>query len=497
MSTVPPPSAAGLAYRAMMASWSPEQLAQLARAKRFLELWAIDADLRSEFTEIANSGGSFAALAGRLKLDIPIGEMAPIVLVEHARIRRTPELKNYPLGHLWDTYIMGMVGQRRDLFKAGQTDGANPDFDEWRLRQARRLKGELGENAEGITHPTIAFELSEGCSVGCWFCGISAERFRGHWPYATNQDMWRAVLRETMGVLGKATGTGFCYWATDPSDNPDYAEFIFDFYNATGSMPQTTTAAPLKNVALTRKVMALYDKYRTVTNRFSILNRKILQRVHDTFTPEELMGVEMVIQAHESMTVRSDAGRARGQGEKKKEVLAEASTIACVSGFLVNMPLGRVQLVTPTAATDLIPVGYYVLGERSFTTAEEYGAAIRDLAAEHFRAEMRPSDMIALRPDITISVEGDDVILRDRLLIHTLHGEWAHALVNATAANPVRLSKLIGQMSTSGLSVLAVVAEMGALFAKGLFLEQWMLATYATQVQTEVLTAEQVSEPVA
>jgi len=497
MTGISPPHAAGLAYRTLMESWSKEEISLLARAKRFLEIWSVDAQLRAEFTDIARERGSFSALAERLDLGIEIGQMAPIVLVEQAHIRQSPELDNYPLAALWHTYIMAMVRSLSSLFLSGQTNGDNPDFDAWRLRQAHRLKSELGANAHGITHPTVAFELSDGCSVGCWFCGISAERFRGHWPYETNQEMWRGVLRETVDLLGPAAGTGFCYWATDPSDNPDYADFIFDFYQATGCMPQTTTAAPLKNIALTRKVLALYDQYRTVTNRFSILTRKLLQRVHDTFTPEELMGVELVIQAHESLTHRSEAGRARGQSARKQEALIEASTIACVSGFLVNLPLGRVQAVTPTAATDLVPLGYYVLGERFFTTAEEYGEAIRDLAAEHMRGEMRPSDMIALRPDIKVSVQDGAVVLTDRHLILTLTGDWAHHLAAATAASPVRLSLLISQMSGSGLSVLAAVAEMGKLFAHGLFLEQGMLAPYATPGGARIATPSPLDETVA
>ena len=65
---------------------------------------------------------------------------------------------------------------------------------------------------------------------------------------AENARLWRAILDHWVDLFGTAAQTGFCYWATDPADNPDYPRFIEDYHAATGNLPQTTTAAPLRDL---------------------------------------------------------------------------------------------------------------------------------------------------------------------------------------------------------------------------------------------------------
>jgi len=35
-----------------------------------------------------------------------------------------------------------------------------------------------------------------------------------------------------------AAGRGFCYWGTDPMDNPDYEKFCLDFHEVLGIFPK-------------------------------------------------------------------------------------------------------------------------------------------------------------------------------------------------------------------------------------------------------------------
>ncbi|MGD0106647.1 MAG: radical SAM family RiPP maturation amino acid epimerase [Rhodopila sp.] len=488
MKSIPQPNAPGLNYRTMMERRSAGELHEIAHLKRFLEVWSADPEVRAEYHQIAVSGGSFDALRLRLNSEIDIAQLTPIVVPSLAHIRQSPELRNYPLGLVWHHYIRDMIRHRDLMLPAGQSGGRNPGFDAWRLRQIQRLRGELGANADGIMHPAIAFELSDGCSVGCWFCGISAAKFRGHWPYQPNQDAWRAILDHTVDFFGPAAATGFCYWATDPSDNPDYPDFLLDFYKATGSMPQTTTAAPLKNVELTRRVMALYDQYRTVTNRFSILNRKYLQRVHAAFTADELLGVELVIQAQDSHGKKSLAGRAMEKAGTKKEKLVSDSTIACVSGFLVNLPLGRVQVVTPTRATPEVPNGYYILGERFFKTPDEYGLALRELGAEHMVADLKADDRLTVRPDFRIDTDMDGLTLSDNLWLHSINGPLGEMLRQSHDSGPVRVSEVVGHIAERGGNVLGGIASLEKLFARGILQEQGMLGHYMKERQEALVS---------
>ena len=109
------------------------------------------------------------------------------------------------------------------------------------------------------------------------------------------------------------------------------------------ALPQTTTAAPLKDQALTRRVLELFKRYGGVTNRFSVLSTNHLNQIHAAFSPEDLMGVELILQGKEAPTAKAFTGRARARKEKLKAAnkddaiaLPEGypTTIACVSGFL-------------------------------------------------------------------------------------------------------------------------------------------------------------------
>lgn len=81
-------------------------------------------------------------------------------------------------------------------------------------------------------------------------------------------------------------------------------------------MPQTTTAAPLKDQALTKRVLELFKRYGGVTNRFSVLSTNHLNQIHAAFSPEDLMGVELILQGNEAPTAKAFTGRhARAEGE--------------------------------------------------------------------------------------------------------------------------------------------------------------------------------------
>src|SRR5205814_8046857 len=104
------------------------------------------------------------------------------------------------------------------------------------------------------------------------FCGVSAGRKGADFLYTPdNARLWRDVLAVLRRVVGPAAATGFCYWATDPLDNPDYERFALDVAEICGRFPQTTTAQPLKDPERTRALLALSVAHGCTINRFSIL----------------------------------------------------------------------------------------------------------------------------------------------------------------------------------------------------------------------------------
>lgn len=308
-----------------------------------------------------------------------------------------------PLVQAWKELILGRLAVRNKLREEGAVE--DPAMRAWRDRQLHRCAGELGQaRSEAIIHAPFTVELSRGCSVGCWFCGLSAGRLQETFPYTPeNAAAWQdmlAVLREEIGPGAK---WGFCYWATDPLDNPDYERFLDDFHARMGVIPQTTTALALRDPERTRRMLRQARGATPVVSRFSVLSPALLRRVHDTFSAEELMEVELVVQGSGSRVAKAVSGRARTEQRERarKEGLPVdqdvlAGTIACVSGFLVQPLLRRVQLISPCRSGDRWPEGYIVFGERTFDGGEGLRQAIRELRTRWMTLSV--TDLPRVRP---------------------------------------------------------------------------------------------------
>jgi radical SAM family RiPP maturation amino acid epimerase len=413
--------------------------------------------------------------------------------------RFTEEGSQWPLAKLWDAYMNDMLKHRVMLRELGDTSKANPPFHVWRERQIARCYSELGCAAPTITHPVIAFELSDGCSVGCWFCAISADRFKGYWPYNdANAAFWREILAEVVDIFGTAAQTGFCYWATDPSDNPDYPSFIEEFHAVIGWLPQTTTAMAMKNVAWTRQVLALFNKHRYVCNRFSLLTLKAMQQVHKEFTPEEIFGVELVLQNKEAIVGKANAGRAMERKERlakagkstKLAVLdSEQSTIACVSGFLVNMVTRNVRLVAPTRASERWPLGYRIYAEARFSTAAEFRAIIDDMISTFMPEDLSGDHILSFRPDLSYNQLADGFeLLGAGGTKYTMKSDVIGAgyLGGLIYKGDRTASEIVTAMVRSGGDVLQVAAYLRRLFDLGVFDDDPLSGKIGKRAQLQV-----------
>ena len=112
-------------------------------------------------------------------------------------------------------------------------------------------------------------------------------------------------------------------------------------------MPQTTTAASVRDIDRTRALLISNQACASYYLRFSVLSPAMRDKLFTAFTPEELVGVIMLPQFPEAPgSELLPAGRNRGQ----KETDFVGSTIACVSGFIVNMQDKTVRLETPYAS---------------------------------------------------------------------------------------------------------------------------------------------------
>ncbi|ACI58193.1 conserved hypothetical protein (plasmid) [Rhizobium leguminosarum bv. trifolii WSM2304] len=445
---------------------TPEQLRKLAHIKRFMERLVGDGAFRTALSENVDNPRT---VTERYGIEVDPMEMLPLWRSNYLEYRLKPERVYWPLAVMWDDYIREMLRHRDMLLAEGEMSMVNPRFHAWRERQIRRCSGELGGSASSVTHPIISFELSEGCTAGCWFCGLSAGRFKGYYEYSEEHaDVWRGVVGVASAMFGSAARTGFCYWATDPMDNPDYDRFLFDYHQITGALPQTTTAAPLKDHALTKRVLELFKRYGRVTNRFSVLSTNHLNQIHTAFSPEELMGVELIQQGKEALIKKAFSGRAR----LRKELEGNHTTIACVSGFLVNMPQGRLRLVTPVPGSDRWPLGYRTVDERFFRTPDEFREGLQGIIDKHMLESLPPDLPIRFRRDLKYEAGNRRFRLYSRYFEQGIEDDVAPISVgDLIAYGECTASELVGRAIADGASALGVADLLDRLYAAGLIEE--------------------------
>ena len=268
---------------------------------------------------------------------------------------------------------------------------ANRRFRAWRAANIARCDLQLSraDNA-AIPHSPFAIELTEGCSVGCWFCGAGAARLAGHARYDSTAALWREMLDVLAGACGSSSAArGFLYWATDPLDNPDYERYCNDYAARLGRWPAMTTALALKNVERTRRLLVEAERNGQRHNRFSVLTLRMLERIEQAFSPDELLFVDLVLQNPEADTLKSLEGRFQTAAERDPTLAVKElaklrswvlnpedvelpTTTACVTGFIVNLLHQRVQLVSPCRSTEAWPLGHYVFAEAHFDSGADF-----------------------------------------------------------------------------------------------------------------------------
>ena len=294
--------------------------------------------------------------------------------------------------------------------------GASAGYRAWRRRQRARAMFAQGPVVATVgLHLPFVVELTKGCSMGCWFCGLSAGRLEEVLP--TDLLAWSRMLQAFRPVFGDSARRGFLFWATDPLDHPDYESYAETFERVLGRFPVTTTAAMFKDVERTRRLIRLSRAHESPSLRFSIVTKQRLDKVHRTFTAEELIDVGLVAVNKESVLALAEAGHSRERAKENPErAAAERAklqaltppgedpenythrTIACVSGFLVEPLLGRLRLISPEPCSDRWPDGYAVFEEARFDFNEPgaFAEALAGMTERHLHDRL-PARLAAQR----------------------------------------------------------------------------------------------------
>jgi len=456
----------------IMAEIDLDDLSKIAHIKRFIERFSADADFRVRMESNARS----TALDYGLLIDPEV--IRPLWDANAAeKLRESGLTNNYEVDLClrYDKALVQWMMRHRTVKSI-----SDPNFGLWWERQLARCDIELGPmyNAKNV-HAPVCIELTKGCTVGCWFCAISAERFGGGVEYTPeNARLWRETLGVLKTFIGPALDVAFCYWATDPFDNPDYERFILDFYEVVGAMPPTTTALPHKDIDRTRSLINMWRKYSFTYNRFSILTKKILDRVHSEFSAEELVWTGMEILTKESTVAKAMSGRARQVALNKNDRIEVGkelenkliqSTIACVSGFLINMADKSVKLISPCRAGEEWPKGYRIFCEKNFYDANDMENVIGSMINEFMPAKLSDNDVIKFHHDLRYKRLPAGFELSTNMMYKNIeHSGWGRFLGEIVREGKSSARTIVIKAGEIGVPEHEVRESLNALYQNGL-----------------------------
>lgn len=264
----------------------------------------------------------------------------------------------------------------RDRLRKSLCAPNNPTIKKWRERQVNRCQGSIGGSNESFIHAMVTYELAEGCSVGCEFCGLSAGRLKQVFRHTDeNAELFRGVIKVCHEEIGDCAGLGMMYFATEPLDNPDYQQFEDDYYNEFHLIPQITTAVADRDIERTKHfVHELYTRPGGFIHRFTIRSLDMAKHVLEAFTPEELLLVELLPQFEEapSFVPYTIVGKQARVTSERSDGLADPGTICCIDGFRINFPRKEVSIFTPCHMSEENPNGIAIAETVSFENAEDF-----------------------------------------------------------------------------------------------------------------------------
>lgn len=442
--------------------------------KRGLERWVNDFNFRKNFEDNPQK-----SLKDRgLNID-------PFAL----QILSDPELaKQYSSGHsdtpvLVEQYRNFINSKRSHCIEIRDSHPMHLRWNQWRKRMIGSTLWRDGPKKHSkLVHAPFSIELTQGCTVGCWFCGVDAEKFQKPVelsPYT--EAVWRKLLETFRSVCGiESAQHGFCYWATDPFDHPEYEWFLEEFHSILGYWPQTTTAQVMKHAPRMRALLEHTKNRNAFVQRCSMIRSGDFDAIHEYFSPEELFLCELIPQYDDRLSPKATSGRVRdlviqrNSSQKPIQIhhnLEVTGSIACVSGFLINLVQQSLKIITPCNASERWPLGYRVLGESNFSSVDEIDPLIRKMLNTCLNNTLRAEDALTPYRGIVFSSKDDSTLIATKngyslsLPGVSYAGEFAEYLQNGS----LTVSEICAKRSQRGVDSLYTSITLNQLFDQGIF----------------------------
>ncbi len=475
-------------YQKVLESFTQDELYKIAQVKRLFECY--DGDV--EFRKALNSGYLNNEQQRRLKqigIEFDLHEVDLLfknpeiiyqfiqetngheqsgILAEHKEL-----LKNYPILELWVRFTQKKKLHYKEVCAYRGHFSKNTRFENWRNRRIASCQSELGAFNNYIDHPSLAVELCDGCTVQCWFCSFGAQKLKKVLDYNENKDYFRSIVQTCADILGKeAAGLALLYYATEPYDNPNYIDYMKDFAAITGSIVCTSTAV-CANKKWIDDLLAFYRPKNMPWPRLSVLSTRMLNKIHENHTPFELVNVNMLMQMKDSERGKVSGGRIfEEKGDMRQRDsedylldVVPQGTIACISGFYINLITKKIKLVSPCYTSKKWPYGYRVFDETSFETVEDFHSKIQDMI-ERNMPELPPDNMpLKLRDDLICKITKTGFNLVSPNQIHHFENKSVfQALGKLLTAPPVSyhdaMDILVGKYNQNPFEVHAVLNNL-------------------------------------
>ena len=436
----------GYSYADTFADMSSDEVRTMAEVKRFLECCEGDRGFR----EALDAGGQFTDEQRRLLKDIGVTfdpeamellwtrpdvvERIPALIAHHDSFDDVPEdiraaVAPYPELRIW--YAWRHRCERMRLIQKLMVTvrpTLSPEYNAWRARRVAAVRNELDWFGWSLDHPCHAVEMAVGCSVQCGFCAFDAGKLQTVFDLSRpeNREQVRAVASGMVNVLGWPAAHGMLYWSTEPHDNPHYVKLLRFWQELTGAVLCTATARA--DADWVGELIGYYSTIPSQWPRISVLSRKIMQRLHKTFTPMEMRDTTLLMQQKDAEVFRA---KVPGGRERMLQQLVEADdlrdvdfenlpegfrppqgSIACISGPLVNMVNRTVKLISPCYTSMEHRYGYRVFDEATFDPGPDgFEAAMKRMVGRSMAVTPYPEMPVRWRDDLKMVPQPDGFTL--------------------------------------------------------------------------------------
>ena len=518
-------------YERTFTGFSPDEIRTLAQVKRFFECYEGD----RKFRESADRGGAFTDGQRQMLKDIGVTfepeEMKPLwtqrelmdrvptMAAHYADFEDAPSeihaaLEPYPAMRLWLEWTHRCNRMRFiEMDEVSFRPTLSPEYTAWRGRRVGATRNELGWFGWMLDHPSHAVEMAVGCSVQCYFCAFDAQKLQTVFDLdrPENRELLRGVAGGMASVLGWPAQHGMLYWCTEPHDNPHYVKALDLWYRMTGARLCTATARA--GVDWVGDLIEFYSKGPLPWPRVSVLSRGMMRRLHNAFTPLEMLDTPLLMQQKDSVREKVPGGRERMlkqlvDADDLRDVNFEnppegfdppQGSIACVSGLLVNLVKRTLKLVSPCYTTMKYRYGYRVFDETTFDGPEDFEVALRRIVARSMVKRPYPEMPVRWRDDLKMVRQPDGFTL----LSPTTRRDFRKGELHRITGDLIdRGDRTYGQVfdtlsDNPRIGPIAAMSMLDAFFEKGFFCEMAITRDYRDRQEAKLASPrESIAEAV-